>query len=242
MPPTIYLNLFSGAIAWLSVESHRQPNFDPIARPYRWLEYLTFGPYLERCRFHFLDLLTTHRRALVLGDGDGRFTANLLRTNPDVTIDAIDSSATMLKLLANRVTLLSQSASERLKTVHADALAFKPEGPTYDLIVTHFFLDCFTDDDLTVLLMHIKPHLTPGAAWLVSEFTIPARQPAAALSWLVIGTLYRAFRILTGLRTQRLADYVSIFRQNGFSITGQNTFLGGLLVTQVWRLDSGIKN
>ena len=111
----------------------RQPNFDPIARPYRWLEYLTFGPYLERCRFYFLDQLATHRRALVLGDGDGRFTANLLRTNPDVTIDAVDSSAAMLKLLANRVTLLSQSASERLKTIHADALAFTPEGPPYDL-------------------------------------------------------------------------------------------------------------
>ena len=47
----------------------RTLNFDRLARPYRWLEYATFGRTLERCRFHFLPALTSARRALVLGDG-----------------------------------------------------------------------------------------------------------------------------------------------------------------------------
>jgi SAM-dependent methyltransferase len=220
----------------------RATNFDPIARPYRWLEYLTFGPYLERCRFHFLAQLSAHRRALVLGDGDGRFTTGLLAANPQISVDAVDSSMKMLDLLTQRVFRLGQPARERLRVIHNDALAFKPEGPPYDLIVTHFFLDCLAHDDLAALLMHIKPHLTPGAIWLISEFAVPERQPAAVLSRLLIGTLYRAFRILTGLKTQSLPDYPSTFRQNGFSMTSQKPFLGGLLVTQLWRRDSGVKN
>jgi ubiquinone/menaquinone biosynthesis C-methylase UbiE len=215
----------------------RPANFDSIARPYRWLEYLSFGPYLERCRLHFLSQLTTHRRALILGDGDGRFTARLLAANPQITVDAVDSSGAMLSLLSERVSRLGLNARKRLNVVHTDALAFTPEGPPYDLIVTHFFLDCLLDAQVANLLMQIRPNLVPGAIWLVSEFAVPQHQPAAALSRLVITALYQAFRIFTGLKTQRLPNYASIFRQNGFSSVDRRTFLGGLLVAEIWRLD-----
>ena len=65
-----------------------QPDFNRIARPYRWLEYLSFGPLLERCRFHRLPQMVDAKRALVLGDGDGRFLARLLRKNPQIQADA----------------------------------------------------------------------------------------------------------------------------------------------------------
>jgi ubiquinone/menaquinone biosynthesis C-methylase UbiE len=216
----------------------RPANFDLIARPYRSLEYLTFGPYLERCRFYFLDQLTTHRRALILGDGDGRFTVRLLAANPEVAADAVDSSAAMLQLLTNRLSNLGPGARKRLKAIHSDALTFTPEGGNYDLVVTHFFLDCFTEDDLTPLLARIKPHLASGATWLVSEFAIPKDQPAAYLSRLVLFVLYRAFRIATGLNTQRLPAYAPLFRQNGLSLSRQKSFLGGLLVSELWKFDS----
>jgi ubiquinone/menaquinone biosynthesis C-methylase UbiE len=216
----------------------RPANFDHIARPYRWLEYLTFGPCLERCRFHFLDQLKGHRRALILGDGDGRFTARLLETNPQIRVDAVDSSAAMLNLLSERVSRLGQSASERLKILHADALAFRPQSAPYDLVVTHFFLDCLSEDDLQTLLTKLQPILSPNAIWLVSEFAIPQHQPAATLARVVVATLYRAFRILTGLKNQTLPDYASAFRQSGFSITHRKSLLGGLLVTETWQLNA----
>ncbi len=215
----------------------RPASFDSIARPYRWLEYLTFGPYLERCRFHFLDQLSTRRRALILGDGDGRFTARLLAANPQINIDAVDSSASMLHLLTERAAQLGPSAAQRLRTIHCEVQVLPPESGHYDLVVTHFFLDCLAGDDLSALVAKIHPQLVPGANWLVSEFAIPPTQPAAAIARTVIATLYRAFRILTGLKTQRLPDYVRAFRQSGFSITGRKSFLGGLLVAELWRLN-----
>jgi ubiquinone/menaquinone biosynthesis C-methylase UbiE len=217
---------------------HRPANFDPIARPYRWLEYLTFGSILEHCRFHFLHKLSTHRRALILGDGDGRFTTRLLTANPQITIDAVDSSAAMLNLLTARATQLGPSATERLRTIHSDALAFQPEGEPYDLVVTHFFLDCLTNEDLNILIAKLRPHLTPGATWLVSEFAIPPTQPTKTIARTVIAALYHAFRILTGLKTQRLPDYTSALRQNGFSRIDKKIFLGDLLTAELWRLNS----
>ncbi len=82
--------------------SNPEPNFNPIARPYRWLEYLTLGKALENCRIHYLPQLLDRRHALVIGDGDGRFLAQLLTHNPSLHADAVDTSATMLHLLLQR--------------------------------------------------------------------------------------------------------------------------------------------
>ncbi len=213
-------------------------NFDRIARPYRWLEYLTFGPYLERCRNHFLNQLGQHCKALILGDGDGRFTARLLVTNLHISIDAVDSSETMLHLLTKRVSRLGQSARTRLKTVHSDALAFNPEGAAYDLVISHFFLDCLSEGELATLLAHLKPHFATETTWLVSEFAIPISQPAATLARLLVATLYSAFGFLTGLKTRRLPEYASHLHQNGLSTTAHKSFLGGLLAAELWRRDS----
>ena len=68
------------------------PNFDRLAGVYRWMEWLSFGPHLGRCRRAFLLEMTESRRALVLGDGDGRFTAALLRQNKAIQVDAVDVS------------------------------------------------------------------------------------------------------------------------------------------------------
>ena len=53
--------------------------FDRLARPYRWLEYAAFGRVLLRCRYDLLPWLADARRVLTVGEGDGRFVAELVR-------------------------------------------------------------------------------------------------------------------------------------------------------------------
>lgn len=216
----------------------KQPNFDRIARPYRWLEYLSLGKTLERCRFHFLPQLLDCHRALILGDGDGRFTATLLADNPSIQVDAIDISRTMLALLRQR----SGSHSERLRTHHADARIFRYDPRNqYDLVATHFFLDCFTQPDLNQLITQIQSALAPGAIWLISDFRIPAgtmRLPAR----IYVRSLYLAFRLLTGLKTTRLPDYATPLTEQGFTCVARHHSLAGMLTTELWRKDSDSEN
>ncbi|MGC2504632.1 MAG: class I SAM-dependent methyltransferase, partial [Silvibacterium sp.] len=124
-----------------SPASSAAAGFDRIARPYRWLEYLSFGPMLERVRFSRIPQLAGTRRALVLGDGDGRFLARLLASNPSLQAEVVDQSPAMLRLLEHRAT--AAGAGHRVHIHQSDARAFQPTGP-YDLVITHFFLDCFT--------------------------------------------------------------------------------------------------
>ncbi|MDE3105898.1 MAG: class I SAM-dependent methyltransferase [Acidobacteriota bacterium] len=206
----------------------RKVSFDPIARPYRWLEYLSLGPALMRCRCHFLPHLRHARRALVLGDGDGRFLSRLLRANPRLTATALDSSVSMLHLLQARCRF-----STRLSLVHTDALGYQP-STDFDLVVTHFFLDCFPQPEVERLIAQVRPALQNGGLWLLSEFRIP-NGPLRPLAQLGIRGLYLAFRLLTGLRTSHLPQYADALQRAGLRCIARHDSLAGLLTTQLWQ-------
>ena len=208
-------------------------NFDRVARPYRWLEYMSFGPCLERCRDAQLARLTGARRALLLGDGDGRFLARLLAANPIVTADVVDSSQSMLTILEQRIRSSGPQARRRICLHRADALEWNLSG-SYDLIVSHFFLDCFFPCQLEQLFDRVLPHALPGARWVISEFAIPRNPLAACLARGIIGLLYRAFGLLAGLEVRALPEYASPLLSRGLVLSYDRRYLGGLLCSQVW--------
>jgi ubiquinone/menaquinone biosynthesis C-methylase UbiE len=217
--------------------SANEPNFDFIARPYRWLEYLTLGKALERCRLHFLLNLLQQRQALILGDGDGRFLAQLLARNPRLQADAVDTSATMLRLLRQRCDSTTPSAMARLQIRQASALTVPIETKSYDLVVTHFFLDCLSQAELEALVTRIAPTLTPGALWLISDFRIPGG-PMYLPAKFIVRSLYLVFRVLTGLRTTRLPDHSTPLTQAGLTRLTHQNHLAGLLFTEIWQTNT----
>lgn len=192
---------------------------------------------LERCRFHHLRSLAAApcTRALVLGDGDGRFLARLLTACPALSADAVDASPVMLRLLRERVA--RRGADRRLTTFCTDARSFTPSAQGYDLVTTHFFLDCLAESETAALMARLRDHLAPGARWIVSEFEVPDGSPArAVLARGLIAGLYAVFRVLTGLRTRRIPPWRRLLAESGFTREASHALLGGLLVTEIWRL------
>lgn len=208
------------------------PDFNRLARLYRWMEYLTFGPFLWRCRVHFLGRLGDCRNALILGDGDGRFTARLLDTYRDVRIHAIDASPRMIEALQRA----SRVHRERLFAEVADLRAWRPSatGARCDLVATHFFLDCLTTGEVADLIRRIRPVIAPGAHWVVSEFAIPPTAFGRMLAAPLVHALYAAFRLLTGLRVGTLPDYRQALMDSGWSLQEERRLVFGLLVSQLW--------
>jgi SAM-dependent methyltransferase len=212
----------------MSVEG--APDFGRLAGAYRWMEWLSFGPLLERCRCAFLDEMTDAQRALVLGDGDGRFTAALLRANPEVRIDAVDASEAMLRALARR----AGEDAGRVRTTVADLRGWKPECAEYDLVVSHFFLDCLTTEEVGALAAAVRPSLTAGARWVVSDFAVPEGSAGRLAGRLLVGFLYRAFGLLTGLRVRQLPDHAAALTRAGFVLVRRREFLFGVLMSEEW--------
>ncbi len=213
------------------------PNFNRLALLYRWMELLSFGPFLWRCRCTFLNDLAPCRSALVLGDGDGRFTARLLQANPGLTLDAVDASPAMLHALLRR----AGPNATRVHTFCADARQFQPPNPAYDLVVTHFFLDCLTTEEVQSLAATIRKAACPQALWLVSEFAVPTTLFGRLIARLLVRFLYFAFGLLTGLTLRKLPDHAAALRQSGFALQKQRASLGGLLVSELWSANTAFQ-
>ena len=121
-------------------------NFDRIAPFFRTIETLAFGKALQRARIAFLTETRDCRRALIAGEGNGRFLVELLRANPKVEIDYVDSSAAMMGLAKSIIAGAGEgcdgkifpdaNACSRVRFHQADVRDWTPTRPGYDLIVT----------------------------------------------------------------------------------------------------------
>jgi ubiquinone/menaquinone biosynthesis C-methylase UbiE len=171
------------------------------------------------------------RRALVLGDGDGRFTARLLAANLKIEVDAVDASAAMLRALVRR----AGAHGERLQVACADVRAWRGCDAAYDLVATHFFLDCLTTEEVRALAAEIRGATQAGARWVVSELAAPQGWFGRWIARPMVALLYAAFGLMTGLKVRRLPDYGAALKSCGFVLEKRRAWLGGLLVSEMWR-------
>lgn len=207
-------------------------NCDPIARWYQSLEYIAFGSSLQQRRREYIGEVADARRVLILGDGDGRFTAEFLRRSEAASVDSIDLSLRMLGLAERRVRACSSSPAQ-IRFHHGDVRTMNFSGK-YDLIVSHFFLDCFTPDEAFVLVAQIAEVASPRARWLISEFHLPSVGIGRWAAAFLIRTMYLFFRLLTGLQARSLPDYTPVLMNQGFRRIRHRSTWGGLLVSELW--------
>jgi len=205
-----------------------------LARIYRGIEYLAFGRDLERARFSFLDQLSGCQSILILGEGDGRCLARLIKIATQARIQCVDRSAAMLAGAATR--LGSDAERSRVTFREADALTLDFSTERYDAVLTLFFLDCFTPEEVETLVRHLQPSLTPEAKWLFADFDIPENRGAfakvRARFWLWI--LITFFRWQTQHTAKALPPSETILRRAGFRLASEKIFQFGLVRSAVF--------
>lgn len=211
---------------------------DPIARSYALLERLVFGDALQRARITYLATAVgpEKKQALLVGDGDGRFLEALLRHAPGLTIDYVEPSGQMIALARKRV---PGAAAARVRFHQAKIQDFPAPDAPYDLLATHFFLDCFELPELETLIARLASLLSPGADWLIADFQLPGPEFGKLRrlrARFLLAVMYRFFRLTTGLKTNHLADPRPILESQALALR-EHALLGGDFVrTEWWRL------
>lgn len=210
-----------------------RPSFDVLAGPYQALERLTFGGLLHRCRTAHLDRIGHCRRALVLGDGDGRFLADLLRTNPHVRADSVDISPGMLAAARRRVRTIP-GAIERVRFVPADVRSDPLPDSGYDLVVTNFVLDCFRPAELAAVVSRVASACAPNTAWLDGDFRLPPSSWERVAARVALAGMYTFFRLTTRMPNDRLTDPAALQTAAGFRLEAEASWLRGFLSARLW--------
>lgn len=203
-------------------------SFDSIAPFYRALETVVFGNVLQQARTAFISEINAPACALIVGEGNGRFLEKFTGRFPRTEIDSIDSSYRMLELAQRR------ASGEQVHFIHGDILNYKLSTAHYDCIVTNFVLDCFDEQELTVVIERLAASATGNARWLIAEFAIPSNA-LRLLARPLIATMYAFFRLTTRISATRLLDYRPYLTASGFRLMRERGWIGGIVRAELWR-------
>ena len=208
-------------------------SFDLVAPHYRWLETITFGDALQRARTWWIDMIARPKRTLIVGEGDGRFLCELVRAYPKIDVDCIDASEAMLLLARARLHRMHPESCSRVNFIREDILEWSPHQ-SYDLLATHFFLDCFPGRELQAIIAKLASAAEPGAVWLISDFTIPRKGFVRAHARLWLRMMYTFFRATAGIAANELVDPVPYLNGYGFIRASEHLSRGRMLRSDVY--------
>lgn len=188
---------------------------------------------MQRCRMEHLAEIPLPGRILLAGEGHGRFLPACMRRFPDAQITVVDYSAGMLaKARAN----LSKAGLplEAVRFVHTDMLVWKAPEAEFDLIVTHFFLDCFTAEQVGAVVEKLAAAARPQATWLLADFRTDETGLRGLRARWIVGLLYSFFRFFTRIPARTLVSPDLALRKSGFILHHEKIREWGLLKSQWW--------
>ena len=206
-------------------------SFDRIARYYRAMEFVTAGGKLQRCRLEYLHDIPAPRTVLLAGEGHGRFLPECLRRFPEAEITVVDASARMLEIARAKTT------SDRVRFIHADLMDWPVPLAHFDLVVTHFFLDCLTANELGFIVEKLSHAASAQANWLIADFDHAPSGPARWRTRVILAMLYRFFGLVSGLRARELVLPDSAMERAGFRKKTRRSYDWGLLKSEWWARD-----
>ncbi|HIG26738.1 MAG TPA: class I SAM-dependent methyltransferase [Verrucomicrobiales bacterium] len=210
-------------------------SFDRLAAVYSYMEYLVFGKDLERCRFRYLDALSDSRSILILGEGDGRFLNRLLRHNEHARVDCVDNSPAMVRKAQALISTSGDALNLRVKFHRISIDKFNFEPNYYDAVVTHFFLDCFSGDQLSRLISNIGTSANDSCRWLVSDFHYPNSGFTRIRAKIWIWFLYAFFYYAANLENRILVTAHPYIAQSGFQLMDRSHYSMGMLQSSLWQ-------
>lgn len=193
-------------------------NFDHIAWFYDPLKKLIYGNATTKAERSLCKDIPCHTTVLIIGGGTGEV-LECLQTG--VKVDFVDISPKMIHRAQKRKT--RAAVNFIIGSIQDTPL------DRYDIIVTNFFLDLFEKDELVETiekLSQFKPK-----QWIVTDFVAPKR---TGLSQLLEWTMYRFFKITTGISAHKLEDFDSSMKEAHLSLHSEQHFYFGFIKSTLW--------
>ncbi len=231
--------------------------YDRLSASYHALEWLVFGGQLQRARTALIDQLPAWQQLLILGDGDGRlleqlyiYRRNLARrgavrtsgaTVAPWSITSVDFSSAMLQQQRSRLAAVvsKQPCSDAWAGVvrfeQRDALSYAPQRQAFDVVVTPFFLDCFSPAELSEHLPLWLTGLRDDGVYLYVDFTYPRAPWQRPRARLLLWAMHLFFARQTGLGNSQLVDCQPLLQRNAMRLAAERISSHGMLVAQTWR-------
>src|SRR5205085_1637603 len=100
-----------------------------------------------------------------------------------------------------------------------------PEGIQFDVIITNFYLDLFSDSNLNPIIKLLRSHLKGKSIWLVSDFVYSNKLWQKILLWI----MYRFFRLTCDIDARDLPAWQLLLNAHGMKELNTRDFFKGFI-------------
>lgn len=196
--------------------------FNWIAPYYDRIANFIFGKsILETQRCH-LERIPVNANILVLGGGTGKWVLELIKTNKTCKIWFVDASSRMLDRAKVNLKSIKQ-----ISFIHGS----QHEIPNlhFDLIVTHFFLDMFTNQQLHNLIGQLVKSPSSPSLWIVADF-----EKSKYWHSLLLKLMFLFFRLSGTIENNELPDWNGVLKSHHFKIAEAKSFYGEFIQCRLY--------
>lgn len=204
-------------------------NYDPIARYYDVLSRMVFFRAQLRAQTDQLEFIPAGSRILIAGGGTGWILEEIAKIHPSgLQITYVEISAKMLELSEKR-----DVKDNTIRYVHIAAEDFKTEE-TYDVIITAFFFDNFSAENVEIVFSDFNALLHPGGYWLFADFYDTA---ASSKRWqrFLLKAMYIFFKQISNIEANVLINTEHCFDTQGYQQVRSRYYYGSFIKSIVYR-------
>jgi ubiquinone/menaquinone biosynthesis C-methylase UbiE len=201
-------------------------NFSNSAWFYDRLSRLVYGEALINAQVYLLKYIPTDSKILIVGGGTGWILEEITKIHPSgLDILYVEVAPKMIALSKKRNT-----GDNNVDFIN-DAVENVALPSNFDVVITPFLFDNFTEQTTSKVFKHIHSLLKPGGLWLNCDFQLSGRW------WqkILLKSMFLFFRIVCHIEASQLPDIEKHFAAYNYKCVEQQTFFGDFIISKVYK-------
>ena len=200
-------------------------NFNNAAWFYDRLSRLVYGKALVDAQRFLLKFIPPDTGVLIVGGGTGWILQELAELRPGgLQITYIEVSAKMTALSKSR------NAGDNKVIFINDAVENVKLTGGYDVVITPFLFDNFTEATFQRVFDCIHSSLKPGGSWMNCDSRLTGKWWQGVL----LKSMFIFFRIACGIEASKLPEIEKRFRRYQYKEIARESFFGDFILAQVF--------
>jgi ubiquinone/menaquinone biosynthesis C-methylase UbiE len=201
-------------------------NYNNSAWFYDRLSRLVYGRALIKAQVYLLRFIPTNSKVLIVGGGTGWILEEIVKIHPSgLQCTYVEVAPKMMALSKKR-----KAGNNRVIFIN-EAIENVPLLSDFDVVITPFLFDNFTEQTFKKVFSHIHSSLKPGGLWLNCDFQLKGKWWQKGL----LKSMFLFFRMICDIEASALPDVNNQFNQRGYKAIASETFFGEFIISQVFK-------
>jgi ubiquinone/menaquinone biosynthesis C-methylase UbiE len=201
-------------------------NYNNSAWFYDRLSRVVYGKALVNAQVYLLKHVSANSSILIVGGGTGWILEELSKIHPSgLNITYVEIAAHMMALSQKRNT------DSNNVTFINDAIENVALPPNFDVVITPFLFDNFTEQTFKKVFAHIAQLLKNDGLWLNTDFQLTGKWWQGVL----LKSMFLFFKVICGIEASKLPAIARCFDDGGYKVIDRKNFFSDFIVSEVYK-------